>query len=94
MLNIPDRSGIIPTTMEIFFPMGPNEYVEDGPIMRLDQRDIETFTDEDLDALIAARLAPYRAAHPDWRIEARRSWSFAAMTGGGSVIQEQATPPE
>jgi hypothetical protein len=94
MLTLPDRSGMIPTGLEVFFPMGPDEYVEDGPIMRLDKRDIQTFTDEQLDALVAARIAPYRAAHPEWRIEAHRGWSFASLTGDSTVIQEQSTPPE
>lgn len=94
MLTLPDRSGMIPTGLEVFFPMGPEEYVEDGPIMRLDKRDIQTFTDEQLDALIAARIAPYRAAHPDWRIEAHRGWSFSSLTGESTLIQEQAAPPE
>ena len=91
MLTLPDNSGLTPTELMIFFPMGPDEYVEDGPTMRLDKRDIATFTDADLETLIAARLAPYRAAHPDWRIEAHWSWTFGGLSGGDSVIQEQ--PP-
>lgn len=94
MLSLPDRSGMIPTGLEVFFPMGPGEYVEDGPILRLDKRDIQTYTDQDLDALIAARIAPYQAAHPEWRIEAHRAWSFGGLPGGSAVLQEQAPEQE
>lgn len=93
MLTMPDRSGLTPTELVVFFPMGPDEYVEDGPTMRLDKRDIEAYTDDDLDQLIAARMAPYRAAHPDWRIEARKSWVFAGLSGGDEVLQEQPAAP-
>lgn len=91
MLTVPDTSGIIPNELIVFFPMGPNEFVEDGPTMHLQLRDIEAFTDADLDALIAARIAPYRAAHPDWRIEARLGWMFGAMDDRTIVIQQE--PP-
>jgi hypothetical protein len=93
MLSLPDRSAMIPTGLEVFFPMGPGEYVEDGPILRLDKRDIETLTDQDLENLIAARIAPYQAAHPEWRIEAHRAWTFGGLSGGSTIVQEEAPTP-
>ncbi|MFC9497651.1 hypothetical protein [Streptomyces sp. NPDC056982] len=89
MLTLPDTSGIIPNELIVFLPMGPGEYVEDGPTMRLQRRDIEAFTDADLDALIAARIAPYRAAHPEWRIEAHTGWTFGTVDDKNIVIQQE-----
>lgn len=94
MLTLPDNAALVPNELLVFFPMGPDEYVEDGPSLRLDKRDIQTYTDEDLQTLIAARLAPYRAAHPEYRIEAHSSWTFGGLSGGDSVIQEQPTTQE
>jgi hypothetical protein len=93
VLTVPDTSGIIPNELIVFFPMGPNEFVEDGPTLHLQRRDIEAFTDADLDTLIAARIAPYRAAHPEWRIEARIGWLFGAMDDRTIVIQQEPPAP-